>query len=37
MLQLSFENFTKKTRKQRFLKQMDAVLPWNVLRSKLEP
>ncbi len=42
MLQFSFEDVTcqsrrRKTRNQRFLEQMDAVLPWKVFLSELEP
>ena len=42
MLQFSFEDVayqsrTKKTRNQRFLEQMDAVLPWEAFLSELEP
>ena len=42
MLQFSFEDVayqgrTKKTRNQRFLEQMDAVLPWKAFLSELEP
>ncbi len=40
MLQFSFEDVayqsrTKKTRNQRFLEQMDAVLPWEAFLSGL--
>ena len=42
MLQFSFEDVTYqsrtgKTRTQRFLEQMDAVLPWKVFLLELEP
>ena len=42
MLQFSFEDVTyqsrrRKTRNQRFLEQMDAVLPWKVFLLELEP
>ena len=42
MHQFSFEDVTyqsrsKKTRNQRFLEQMDAVLPWKAFLSELEP
>jgi transposase, IS5 family len=35
--QASFERFTKKTRREQFLEEMDAVMPWAELLGLVEP
>jgi len=33
----SFERYGKKTRREKFLEEMDEVMPWAQLRSLIEP
>ena len=35
--QASFERYTKKTRREQFLEEMDAVMPWSELLALVEP
>jgi IS5 family transposase len=35
--QVSFERYGKKTRREKFLEEMDVIMPWSELESMLEP
>jgi IS5 family transposase len=35
--QASFERYTKKTRREQFLEEMNGVMPWSELLALVEP
>jgi len=35
--QAEFQRYTKKTRREQFLEEMDTVVPWSELQALIEP